>query len=116
MISIENPCNPSPCGPNSVCREHLNKAVCSCLEKFIGSPPNCRPECVHNNECSVNKACLNFECVDPCTTSSCGSKAICKTRYHVATCTCPEPLIGNPFVACVVPESTFYFYLDMYIL
>jgi hypothetical protein len=44
-VVTERPCVPSPCGPNSACREVSNKPVCSCQSGFIGVPPSCRPEC-----------------------------------------------------------------------
>jgi len=40
--TIEKPkidyCNPTPCGANTTCRVENIKAVCSCLEGFIGNP------------------------------------------------------------------------------
>jgi hypothetical protein len=44
-VVTERPCVPSPCGPNSACREVSNKPVCSCQSGFVGVPPSCRPEC-----------------------------------------------------------------------
>lgn len=66
-----NPCNPSPCGPNSKCRVVNDIAVCSCVDEYIGSPPNCRPECTVNSECPQNKACHKFKCANPCA-GTCG--------------------------------------------
>lgn len=40
-----NPCEPSPCGPNSICQVTHSHPVCSCAPNYIGSPPFCRPEC-----------------------------------------------------------------------
>lgn len=61
-----NPCHPSPCGPNTECKVVHDLPVCSCLANYIGSPPNCRPECTINPECPRDKACLRQKCVDPC--------------------------------------------------
>lgn len=66
-----NPCQPSPCGPNSKCRVVNDIAVCSCVDEYIGSPPNCRPECTVNSECPQNKACHKFKCANPCA-GTCG--------------------------------------------
>lgn len=44
-VVTDRPCVPSPCGPNSACREVSNKPVCSCQSGFVGVPPSCRPEC-----------------------------------------------------------------------
>jgi hypothetical protein len=96
---ISQPCNPSPCGPNSQCREINSNAVCSCISGFIGSPPTCRPECVINSECPPNKACLNQKCIDPCI-GACGTYAKCLVRNHSPLCTCPPRHTGNPFVRC----------------
>lgn len=70
-IVVQRPCYPSPCGPNSQCREINGQGVCSCIQGFIGSPPSCRPECVINSECPLNEACINQKCIDPCP-GSCG--------------------------------------------
>lgn len=67
----QNPCQPSPCGPNSKCRVVNDIAVCSCIDEYIGSPPNCRPECTVNSECPSSKACHKFKCSNPCA-GTCG--------------------------------------------
>ena len=46
------------CGPHSVCSVEDNKAVCHCQQGFLGSPPNCRPECTQNSDCPSHKACV----------------------------------------------------------
>lgn len=99
-----NPCNPSPCGPNSKCRSHQEQAVCSCLPGFIGSPPQCRPECVVNAECSSDKACINQKCADPCP-NTCGRNALCSVRNHNPICTCPPNHVGDPFTSCIRQET-----------
>lgn len=80
-IIEQRPCHPSPCGPNSQCREINGQAVCSCVSTYIGSPPSCRPECVVNSECLLSEACVNQKCADPCP-GSCGqsgeSLGLCK--------------------------------------
>lgn len=96
---LTNPCSPSPCGPNSQCREFNGSPSCSCLIHFIGSPPNCRPECSINSECPSNFACINQKCRDPCP-GSCGSSAICSVVYHTPICSCPEGYTGDPFSYC----------------
>lgn len=94
-----HPCQPSPCGPNSQCREINQQAVCSCIEGFMGSPPFCRPECTSNSECSLNLACLNQKCSDPCP-GVCGRNALCHVNNHSPYCRCPDRYDGNPFVSC----------------
>lgn len=96
-----DPCVPSPCGPFSQCRQVGDRASCTCLENYIGSPPNCRPECTIDAECPQNLACVNQRCsggvfyfsastvcvhvsnttltfADPCL-NACGFNAFCKT-------------------------------------
>jgi hypothetical protein len=94
-----NPCQPSPCGPNSQCKELNNQAICSCLPSYIGSPPGCRPECVVSSECSYDKACSNQKCVDPCP-NTCGQNAKCRVNNHSPICYCMDGYTGDPFTRC----------------
>lgn len=94
-----NPCQPSPCGPNSQCRENNGQAICSCLPEFSGSPPGCRPECVVSSECALNKACINRKCADPCQ-NACGSNSICHVNNHNPICICQNGFTGNPLSQC----------------
>lgn len=107
--SYINPCLPSPCGPNSECRDINGQASCACMLGFMGSPPNCRPECVINPDCSSDLACLQSKCRDPCP-GSCGLGATCSVVNHIPMCTCPETFTGDPFSRCFprpepVPEQ-----------
>lgn len=96
---IVYPCQPSPCGPNSQCREVNDQAVCSCLPTFVGSPPACRPECVSSSECPSDKACINQKCVDPCP-GTCGYNAQCRVNNHSPICSCKNGFVGDPFTRC----------------
>lgn len=96
----QNPCYPSPCGPNSQCREINGQAVCSCVPGFIGSPPTCRPECITSQECLLNQACVNQKCIDPCP-GTCGINAKCQVVNHNPFCTCLPQYFGDPFVRCI---------------
>lgn len=95
----QNPCQPSPCGPNSQCREIQGQAVCSCLPEYIGTPPSCRPECTVSSECAQNKACINQKCADPCP-GTCGLNADCKVINHSPVCSCQATYTGDPFTRC----------------
>lgn len=97
---VTNPCQPSPCGPNSQCREINKQAVCSCILGFIGSPPTCRPECVTSSECPLNEACFNQKCINPCP-GTCGTGAMCQVVNHNPICTCPSRQTGDPFIRCI---------------
>lgn len=96
-----DPCNPSPCGPNSRCRQINSQAVCTCVDGFIGSPPSCRPECAVSSDCPKDRACSNQRCVNPCE-GSCGLRAQCQVVNHNPICSCPDGLSGSPFSVCEV--------------
>lgn len=103
-----NPCQPTPCGPNSQCRAYHEQAICYCLPSFIGTPPGCRPECTSNSDCPLDKYCLNLRCRDPCP-GACGIRAICHVQNHGPLCVCPPHLTGNPLLACQpigIPEKS----------
>ena len=62
--------------------------------------------CVTDDECSIDAACVNRICMDPC---DCGTGAECFITEHRPICRCPEGLIGNPQIACVDPGKNRYF-------
>lgn len=95
----QEPCNPSPCGPNSQCRETNGQAVCSCLPTHVGNPPGCRPECVVSSECAANLACIGQKCKNPCP-GTCGQNARCEVINHSPICSCKTGYTGDPFTRC----------------
>lgn len=105
---VIHPCLPSPCGLNAQCKEIGDMPSCSCLPGYIGNPPNCRPECLLNSECTSNLACIREKCRDPCP-GSCGTSALCSVINHTPICTCPEGFTGDPFTSCFPkpPERRF---------
>jgi hypothetical protein len=106
-----DPCNPSPCGPNSQCREINGQAVCSCLPTYVGSPPACRPECVVSSECPLDKACFNQKCSNPCP-GPCGQNAKCQVNNHSPICSCNQGYTGDPFSRCYpIPRELYYIIL-----
>lgn len=90
---------PSPCGNNAQCRNIGGSPSCSCLPSYVGSPPNCRPECTINSECPSNLACITQKCRDPCP-GSCGISAQCSVINHTPICSCIEGYVGDPFTYC----------------
>lgn len=100
----QNPCIPSPCGPYSQCNEINSHAVCSCLPNYIGTPPACRPECTSSSECSLDRACINQKCIDPCP-GTCGINARCLVTNHNPICSCSPSFTGDPFIRCLPEES-----------
>lgn len=99
-----DPCQPSPCGPNSICVESGETPACSCQPGYIGTPPNCRPECTISAECPAALACVALRCKDPCV-QACGPRAVCSVVDHRATCACEQGLIGDPFQGCSAPKG-----------
>lgn len=97
----ENPCIPSPCGPNSQCRVIGTQPACSCLQNYIGRPPNCRPECINNAECPNYQSCKNERCVDPCP-GTCGTNSQCTVVNHNPVCSCFSGYTGDPFSSCIL--------------
>lgn len=84
-----NPCDPSPCGPNTQCSVLANGfSKCTCLPGYVESPNTIR-------------GCI--EPINPCDPNPCGIGAICdSTRNPV--CFCPDNKIGNPFRLCEKPS------------
>lgn len=107
ISSDVDPCNPSPCGSNSICRVTDGHAVCSCQPGLIGSPPSCRPECIVSAECALPLACLNSKCQDPCP-GTCGLNAKCNVVNHNPICSCPPGYNGDPFRHCQLVPGTYY--------
>lgn len=100
-----DPCDPSPCGPNSLCRTVNGHSVCTCDIDYIGTPPACRPECIVSSECPQDKACIKKKCKDPCQ-NSCGVNARCQVITHNPICTCSPGYTGDPFTQCIPIEFT----------
>lgn len=94
-----NPCQPSPCGPNSECKSVNDSPSCSCLSGYQGAPPNCRPECVTSTECAGNLACIYQKCTNPCP-GLCGLNAECHVVSHTPMCLCLSGYTGDPFTQC----------------
>lgn len=93
-----DPCNPSPCGTNAEC----SNGVCNCRLDYVGNPYElCQPECVINDHCPSNRACIRNKCADPCA-GTCGQNAVCDVFNHVPMCSCPPGMSGNAFVFCSI--------------
>lgn len=106
---ISNPCQPSPCGPNAICREQNGAGACTCLTDYTGNPyEGCRPECVVNTDCSSNLACIRQKCKDPCP-GTCGRNAECQVINHIPVCTCYSGYTGDAFSYCNIVMNGNYF-------
>jgi len=115
MITVyeepRNPCSPSPCGANAICKERNGAGSCSCISEFFGDPyTGCRPECVMNSDCAKNLACINNKCTDPCP-GICGINAECHVINHSPTCSCLHGYTGNALQSCnLIPCKLLYYY------
>lgn len=95
-----NPCLPSPCGANALCKQQGGSAVCQCLPEYFGDAfQGCKPECVMNSDCASTQVCNNQKCRDPCP-GLCGRNAECRVNNHFASCFCPPRYTGNPSESC----------------
>lgn len=95
-----DPCNPIPCGTNAICMERNGAGSCTCITGYHGDPYiGCRPECMRNNDCPHDKACLGMKCRNPCP-GSCGLNAECEVINHIPQCFCPPEYTGNPVQLC----------------
>ncbi|XP_037052037.1 neurogenic locus notch homolog protein 1-like isoform X1 [Bradysia coprophila] len=99
-------CEPNPCGTNAQCVPgHDNtgreRPVCTCFAGYTGNPLSycARGECQTDSECSDNRSCLNYQCVNPCV-GQCGAGATCEARRHLAVCKCPHGTDGDALVSC----------------
>ena len=100
-----DPCNPSPCGANAVCKERNGAGSCTCLPEYSGDPyTGCRPECVLNTDCNRARACVRNKCVDPCP-GACGLNAECRVVNHAPSCSCLPGYTGNPLSTCSLPPA-----------
>ncbi|BFG02662.1 neurogenic locus notch homolog protein 3 [Drosophila madeirensis] len=102
----EDLCDPNPCGTNAICVPgHDNtgreRPVCNCLPGHTGNPlTHCtRGECLSNNECPDHRACINYQCIDPCI-GKCATGASCEPKAHLAVCRCPPGQSGDALVSC----------------
>lgn len=100
LPETKNPCSPSPCGMNAICRELKGAGACICPSDYIGNPYEaCRPECHQNFECLPHLACLNTKCRDPCL-GACGFNAQCRVINHLPSCSCNAGFTGDPANRC----------------
>lgn len=100
------PCTPSPCGPNTVCKDQNGVGSCSCVPDYIGDPyEGCRPECTVDSNCMSNMACIRSKCQNPCP-GTCGQDAQCQVVNHLPRCSCIPGFTGDPYRICIPPPPT----------
>ena len=57
--------------------------------------------CVSDRDCRDPDKCDDGTCRDACNLDPCGANAICKSRGHASSCSCPIGYTGNPRVQCL---------------
>lgn len=104
-----NPCIvANPCAKTAQCSAQNHRAICSCPIDMIGDPftncykePMSKVECTHDSDCSVDTACINKRCQNPCAESNpCAHNAECRISYHRPLCYCPPGWGGDPQRMC----------------
>lgn len=75
-----------------------------------GTPPNCRPECIINQECPPTRSCIAGRCQNPCE-GACGNSAYCTVRNHIPSCECNEGYEGDPYSGCFAKRGKFLFHV-----
>lgn len=98
-----DPCNPSPCGPNVPCSVYSND-VAICDECAALGGPNCRKECSLDSDCPSHLACITNKCIDPCP-GTCGFNSVCDVVYHKPLCRCRDNMRGNPYQHCAEDDE-----------
>lgn len=99
-----DPCNPSPCGPNTRCMENnLGNPICRCLPGYLPMPDTisgCKRECEIDPDCRAGYICQSYQCVvkpDPCDPSPCGPNTECSiTSSGNPICRCLPTYIPKP--------------------
>ncbi len=96
-VERPDPCQPSPCGPNTMCMENsLGNPICRCVAGYIPMPDTitgCQRECERDPDCSSGFICQDYRCVerpDPCDPSPCGPNTECMVTGN-----------GNPICRCL---------------
>lgn len=100
-----NPCeNLSICGENAECIVTKHNSHCECLPNSQGDPyKKCTKfECLKDNDCQSEEACVNNKCKNSCSIPrACGKNADCYTRNHIGYCSCSPGFTGDPVLGCV---------------
>lgn len=100
-----NPCSPSPCGANAICKEQNGAGSCTCLPEYFGNPyESCRPECIMNSDCPTYHSCVLNKCIDPCP-GVCGTNAECIVVNHKPRCNCANGYTGDAYRFCHIIQG-----------
>ncbi|KAJ6628044.1 hypothetical protein Bhyg_16095, partial [Pseudolycoriella hygida] len=92
-------------GANKAVKDLVKKSDAAAGEEQGASNPSVKcdpPECLSDDECPFNLACLRGKCSDPC---NCGVGAQCHVCNHQPSCVCPPGYVGDPEVVCVKSDT-----------
>lgn len=94
----QSPCTLSSCPSGKRCQVVNHQPICMCDKE-------CEPEasiCLKDKGCPPNKACVNFQCKDPCDGFSCPNGTPCVIQDHKAVCKfCPPGFEVDPSYGCI---------------
>lgn len=83
------------------CRATSNgKTACSCANRLVGTPPNCKLRCRSAMDCAGYEKCINGECVNICSSNTCSANAECVMLFRNVYCVCREGFTGNAYKMC----------------
>lgn len=86
--------------PNQISEEkQTSEKIMTFDETTVAIFPN-NIECESSLECSEDKACIDYQCKDPCN-NFCGNEAECKPIYHTPICSCNVGFTGDPYTECL---------------
>ena len=95
-------------GPNGECKPKgeswylPKKGKCFNIDNLVTPTPSCSID----RDCRDPEKCVDGTCRDACNVDPCGANAICKSRLHASSCTCPIGYTGNPKVQCLKSKSS----------
>lgn len=87
------------------CKTNNGTTVCSCVNGLVGAPPNCKLRCLSRIDCAGYEKCINGECVNICSTNTCGSNAECIILFRDIICICRDGFIRNAQKMCNPTEN-----------
>ena len=100
-------CSSISCGPNSECRIVDGLPKCNCISGYTGNPPNCKSECVGNNDCKENQVCVQKRCRSACLGKCAkGARCLVDPQTKSATCKCRKGFEGDPEKECLPATGT----------
>lgn len=106
-----NPCvYDNVCSPRAECSPQNHMPVCKCPEGYIGNPyVDCKPEpqveCTVDADCPARLACINNECINPCTAlEPCIQPSKCEVvpslPVRTMICICPDGYVSSGNGTC----------------